>query len=1781
MGLAGRAMGTLGVSRGAPLPSLWRLALLFLSIWELDAQTAVETKPLYIWQTGPWGRCMGSECGPGGSQSRAVWCAHSDGWTTLHTNCDQAERPDNQQSCFRVCDWHKDLYDWQLGAWNQCVPVSMRSVGVQRPAVCTRGEEGIQTREVGCVQKADGEPAEDAICEYFEPKPRLEQACLIPCPRDCVVSEFTVWTPCSKTCGMGLQNRIRFVLAPPLFGGAACPNLTEFQTCQPGPCEGEESLYSLRVGPWGPCSVPLPRQARQADKPPRESESDKQSREGEKQSREGGEKQSREGEKQPREGDKQSRGRDKQSREGVKQSGEGDKQAKGGDKQTRVDDKQHKEGDKRSKEGDKPSRDGDKPSRPNRKLGRPNRKPDRPSRQADRPKRQKKAKNKEKREKMREKVRERLRERGKVKDPETRELIKKKRNRNRQNRPGGKFWDLQVGYQTREVTCVHKSGDVEALSLCSQESLPVTYQACVMTKDCDVTDWSEWSACSKECYDPNGPKGERTRTRKVSQFPINEGAECPDLEEKEPCSPQGDAVPPCIVYSWKTTEWTECRVDVLLSQQDRRRGNQTGLCGGGIQTREVYCVQTSMDTPSNLGSLRSKEALRPVDSDLCLGIPPNTTQLCHISCPVECEVSLWSAWGPCTYENCQDQTAKKGFKLRKRKIVNEPTGGTGNCPHLVEAIPCEDPSCYDWLVVKLEECIPDNEKECGPGTQIPQVQCVNSDGEYVERQLCRDAILPMPAICEVPCPKDCALSPWTPWSLCSHTCSGKNTEGKQTRARSILAYNAGEGGIQCPNISALQEVRSCNDHPCTVYHWQTGPWGQCIEDSSIPATNTSVGRTRGDDASCSVGMQTRKVICVRVNVGQVPPKKCPESLRPDTVRPCLLPCKRDCMVTPYSDWSTCPSTCQAGGNTKKKQYRKRIVIQLPANGGQDCPEVLNQERECEAPSVCQGYRWKTHKWRRCQLVPWSVRQDSPGAQETCGPGLQVRAVSCRKQDGGQADVEACLKFASSMPPLTQLCQLPCQEDCQLSSWSKFSSCTADCVGVRTRKRMLVGKSKKRDQCKNHQVYPLSETQYCPCNKYNAQPVGNWSDCILPEGGRMEGQLGMKVQGDIKECGQGHRYQAMVCYDQDNRIVETSRCNSHGYIEEACIIPCPSDCKLSEWSNWSRCSKSCGSGVKVRSKWLREKPYNGGRPCPKLDHVNQAQVYEVVPCLSDCGQYVWVAEPWSVWKVSNVDLKDNCGEGVQTRKVRCMLNTIDGPSEQVEDYLCDPEEMPLGARNSRLPCPEDCVLSDWEAWSPCPLPCSGNSSRERSAYPLRQPGERKECPPTTETEPCRLNSNCFHYSYNITDWSTCQLSDRAVCGNGIKTRMLDCVRSDSKSVDLKFCKELGLERKWQMNASCVVECPVNCQLSDWSAWSECTHTCGLQGKLWRRRTVIQAPQGDGRPCPSQMEQWKPCLVKPCYSWRYSAWSECKSEGARCGEGLRFRNVSCFVSDGSGLQDSSLVDDELCGDLEPSVDGDTHIILQEPCTVPCPGECYLTDWTVWSPCQLSCVSGDDLGFGSVQVRSRAVVAQDPENLLQCPEQELEARPCTEGQCFEYKWSTGPWRGSSRQVWCQRSDGLNVTGGCPGTAKPMADRSCDPPCTKPRSLCTEAGVCGCEEGYTEVMTSDGLLDQCTVIPVLEIPTGGDNKADVKTIRAFNPTQPAASTPGRAGRTWFLQPFGPDGKLKTWVYGVAAGAFVLLVFIISMTYLACKKPKKPQRRQMNNRLKPLTLAYDGDADM
>lgn len=82
--------------------------------------------------------------------------------------------------------------------------------------------------------------------------------------------------------------------------------------------------------------------------------------------------------------------------------------------------------------------------------------------------------------------------------------------------------------------------------------------------------------------------------------------------------------------------------------------------------------------------------------------------------------------------------------------MNERTGGpgaTGNCPHLLEAIPCEEPSCYDWKAVRLGDCEPDNGKDCGSGTQVQEVICINSDSKtqalswFIEKLLSMDVTL--------------------------------------------------------------------------------------------------------------------------------------------------------------------------------------------------------------------------------------------------------------------------------------------------------------------------------------------------------------------------------------------------------------------------------------------------------------------------------------------------------------------------------------------------------------------------------------------------------------------------------------------------------------------------------------------------------------------------------------------------------------------------------------------------------------------------------------------------------------------------------------------------------------------------------------------------------------------------------------------------------------------------------------------------------------------------------
>lgn len=64
-------------------------------------------------------------------------------------------------------------------------------------------------------------------------------------PRDCRVTEWSAWSPCSKTCGIGEQTRTRTILKHARRGGKACPVLEETTWCgSAGACPRDYFIWS-------------------------------------------------------------------------------------------------------------------------------------------------------------------------------------------------------------------------------------------------------------------------------------------------------------------------------------------------------------------------------------------------------------------------------------------------------------------------------------------------------------------------------------------------------------------------------------------------------------------------------------------------------------------------------------------------------------------------------------------------------------------------------------------------------------------------------------------------------------------------------------------------------------------------------------------------------------------------------------------------------------------------------------------------------------------------------------------------------------------------------------------------------------------------------------------------------------------------------------------------------------------------------------------------------------------------------------------------------------------------------------------------------------------------------------------------------------------------------------------------------------------------------------------------------------------------------------------------
>merc|ERR1719223_998898 len=73
------------------------------------------------------------------------------------------------------------------------------------------------------------------------------------CPVDCSMSEWSGWSKCTKDCESGVETKTRSVLTKPKNGGRGCDSVQEERPCNTGSCDRDCTLSDWSQ--WSPCTM--------------------------------------------------------------------------------------------------------------------------------------------------------------------------------------------------------------------------------------------------------------------------------------------------------------------------------------------------------------------------------------------------------------------------------------------------------------------------------------------------------------------------------------------------------------------------------------------------------------------------------------------------------------------------------------------------------------------------------------------------------------------------------------------------------------------------------------------------------------------------------------------------------------------------------------------------------------------------------------------------------------------------------------------------------------------------------------------------------------------------------------------------------------------------------------------------------------------------------------------------------------------------------------------------------------------------------------------------------------------------------------------------------------------------------------------------------------------------------------------------------------------------------------------------------------------------------------
>ncbi|XP_033646460.1 thrombospondin type-1 domain-containing protein 7B-like, partial [Asterias rubens] len=832
------------------------------------------------------------------------------------------------------------------------------------------------------------------------------------------------------------------------------------------------------------------------------------------------------------------------------------------------------------------------------------------------------------------------------------------------------------------------------------------------------------------------------------------------------------------------------------------------------------------------------------------------------------------------------------------------------------------------------------------------------------------------------CSEDCVMTTWSAWTQCSSTCS----PATRYRTRRVLT-TARNGGQECGELSESEpctELDGCEfEVHLTTYTWKIGEWSSCRQVSQQTGS-------RG----CGIGRRLRSISCVSSQGEIVDSNQCLDNQdprkkdsQPQAVAGCSLPC--DCRTSSWSAWGLCSETCQhrSGPVRTGLQTRTREIQRLPENGGLPCPSLMEQ-RECEGEVLpeCPRFEWVAEDWQRCQLT-----HDNEGL---CGAGRQRRQVYCI-EEGDESYIpvseESCItspvNSSLHQPPMKRACWVNCPVDCQLGQWQNWSPCSKSCeegVQIRTRD-VLVAPAFEGGECG-----PLAEAKECEFVECSWWHTSRWTSCSLNRG--------------ITDCGSGVHARVLYCMSALDELLDDEFCpGEEPPWQETCKIPCPTDCVISEWSDWGSCSKTCGKkgGMQMRSRQILAYSDLEDDSC-----LPETELTQYRPCnlhLS-CQTYTWQVEAWGECSV-NGTAAGNCDRdsGVQYREISCEKDS--GVAQ--DETFCDPSSKPSGSRPCEVPCPADCKLSPWSALSDCSQTCGDNGHRIRSQRIVQLsanggascPGEANEDGVLFKMETCDNLPPCYSYQWNAGNWSECEVVG-IDCGKGLQTREVHCGRSDGTTVEPGVCVREVLSTPPPSHQQCILPCAGDCLLSEWSVFGPCIRSCGLTAhtgycRMQSRAIISIDPVTDNAEelCPhitsSDLMNYEPCDDPSfMYDWQVGAWQSCLlNEGDECGEGSEHRSILCQRSD------STFVPLHFC---ESSAA--TPPSTQAACDVPCVVDCIVSEWMAWSPCTQACGRG-------LKTRMRDILQQSANGGRSCPPL-IDSMICIEMMCDKLEWEVSEW-------------------------------------------------------------------------------------------------------------------------------------------------------------------------------